>query len=69
MIVIRTCAIDVRRGVIVSCTAVILKHTYVIDGCTAVIVKHRGVIDGCRGEIGVYSPAIAVGGGAIVTAD
>jgi hypothetical protein len=26
-----------------------------------VIVSCTGVIDGCRGEIGVYSPAIAVG--------
>ena len=51
------------------CTRVIVKHTPVIDGCTRVIVKHSSAIDMCTGvmvkrtyAIGIYSPAIAVGG-------
>jgi hypothetical protein len=37
---------------------VIVKHTPVIDVCMGVIVKHTYAI-------GMYNPAIAVGGGAI----
>jgi hypothetical protein len=55
--------------VIDVCTRVIVKHTPVIDGCTRVIVKHSSAIDMCTGvmvkrtyAIGIYSPAIAVGG-------
>jgi hypothetical protein len=58
--------------VIDVCTGVIDKHTPVIDVCMGVIVKHTPVIDVCMGVIvkhtsviGMYSSAIAVGGGEI----
>ena len=54
--------IDGCTGVIVKHTPVIVKHTRVIDVCMGAIDVCTGVMVKRTYAIGMYTPAIAVGG-------